>query len=51
VAELRRIQRHTVSIDSGAPIHGVSTVQPRQAEALAALRIKKPTIDTQLTLL
>ena len=51
LAELRRIQRHTVSIDSGAPIHGVSTVQPRQAEALAALRIKKPTIDTQLTLL
>jgi transposase len=51
LAELRRIQRHTVSLDSGAPIHGVSTVQPRQAQALAALRIKKPTIDTQLTLL
>lgn len=51
LADLRRIQRHTVSIDSGAPINGVSTVQPRQAQALAALRIKKPTIDTQLTLL
>ena len=51
LADLRRIQRHTVSIDSGAPIHGVSTVQPRQADALAALRIKKPTLDTQLTLL
>jgi len=51
LADLRRIQRHTVSIDSAAPIHGVSTVQPRQAQALAALRIKKPTIDTQLTLL
>ena len=51
LADLRRIQRHTVSIDSGAPIHGVSTVQPRQAQALAALRIKKPTLDTQLTLL
>jgi transposase len=51
LANLRRIQRHTVSIDSGAPIHGVSTVQPRQAEALAALRIKKPTLDTQLSLL
>jgi transposase len=51
LADLRRIQRHTVSIDNGAPIHGVSTVQPRQAHALAALRIKKPRIDTQLTLL
>ena len=51
LADLRRIQRHTVSIDSAAPIHGVSTVQPRQARALAALRIKKPTIETQLTLL
>jgi transposase len=51
LADLRRIQRHTVSIDSGATIHGVSSVQPRQADALAALRIKKPTLDTQLSLL
>ncbi|GAP35184.1 hypothetical protein ISF6_0755 [Piscinibacter sakaiensis] len=51
LADLRRIQRHTVSIDKGAPIHGVSTVQPRQAETLAALNVKKPTIDAQLTLL
>jgi len=51
LADLRRIQRHTVSIDSGAPIHGVSTVQPRQAQALAALNIKKPTVGAQLTLL
>lgn len=51
LANRRRNQRHTVSIDSGAPIHGVSTVQPRQAAALAALRIKKPTLDAQLSLL
>ena len=51
LADLRRIQRHTVSIDSGAPIHGVYALQPRQADALAALRIKKPTLDTQLSLL
>ncbi|XVJ69222.1 MAG: IS1634 family transposase [Rhizobacter sp.] len=51
LADLRRIQRHTVSIDSGAPIHGVSTVQPRQAASLAALNIKKPTVDTQMSLL
>ena len=51
LADLRRIQRHTVSIDSGATIHGVSTVQPRQAAALAALNIKKPSFDAQLSLL
>lgn len=49
LADLRRIQRHTVSIDKGAPIHGVSTVQPRRAATLAALNIKKPTIHAQLT--
>jgi transposase len=51
LADLRLIQRHTVTVDSNAPIHGVSTVQPRQAQALAALRIKKPTVNTQLNLL
>ena len=51
LADLRRIQRHTVSIDNGALIQGVSTIRPRQAAALAALNIKKPTLDTQLTLL
>jgi len=52
LAELRRIQRHTVSIDSGAPIQGVSTVHPHQADVLAALNIKtKPTCDPQMSLL
>ncbi len=51
LAELRRIQQHTVRIDNGAPILGVSTVQPRQAQALAALNIKKPTVDAQMPLL
>jgi len=51
LADLRRIQRHTVSIDSGTPIHGVSAVQPRQADVLAALKIKKPTYDVQMPLL
>lgn len=51
LADLRRIQRHTVSIDNGNPIHGVSTVNPRQAQALAALQVKKPTLDDQLSLL
>jgi transposase len=51
LADLRRIQRHTVSIDRGAPIHGVSTVQPRQAAALAALNIEKPIVNAQMSLL
>ena len=51
LADLRRIQRHTVSIDSAAPIHGVSTIHPRQADVLAALNVKKPTQDAQLSLL
>ena len=51
LADLRHIQRHTVSIDNGAPIQGVSTIHPRQADVLAALSIKKPTYDAQMTLL
>jgi len=51
LADLRRIQRHTVTIDNGAPIHGISTVQPRQAETLAALKLQKPTLAAQLPLL
>lgn len=51
LADLRRIQRHTVSIDRGAPLHGVSTIHPRQAEVLTALHIEKPTYDAQLPLL
>ncbi|MFY8017753.1 MAG: IS1634 family transposase [Inhella sp.] len=51
LAELRRIQRHTVRIADAAPIHGVSTLQPRQADVLAALQVNKPTLNTQLPLL
>ena len=51
LAELRRIQRHSVSIDNAAPVQGVSTVHPRQAEVLAALHVKKPTHDAQMSLL
>jgi transposase len=51
LTELRRIQRHTVSIDSAAPAHGVSTINQQQADVLDALNIKKPAIDTQLSLL
>jgi transposase len=51
LADLRRIQRHTVSINNGAPVQGVSTVNQRQSEVLAALKIKKPPHDAQMNLL
>ena len=51
LADLRRIQRHTVSINSGAPLQGISTVNQRQSEVLAALNIKKPVYDAQMNLL
>ena len=38
-------------INDSAPIGGVSTIHPEQAALLAALRIKKPPADTQMTLL
>lgn len=51
LADLRRIQRHSVSINNAAPIQGVSTIVQRHADVLAALKIKKPTHDAQLSLL
>lgn len=49
--KLRRIQRHSVSINAGAPIGGVSTINQEQAGVLAALKLKKPTPDPQMSLL
>ena len=49
--KLRRIQRHSVSINAGAPIGGVSTINQEQASVLAALNLKKPTPDPQMSLL
>ena len=51
LAQLRRIQRHRVSINQAAPISGISTINTQQAAVLAALNLKKPTEDTQLSLL
>jgi hypothetical protein len=51
LADLRRIQRHSVSINNAAPIQGVSSIVQRQTDVLAALKIKKPSNDTQLSLL
>jgi hypothetical protein len=48
---LRRIQRHSVSINRAAPVTGMSTINPQQARVLAALNVKKPAVDAQLSLL
>jgi transposase len=49
--KLRRIQRHSVSINAGAPVGGVSTINQEQAGLFEALKLTKPTHDTQLSLL
>ena len=51
LAQLRRIQRHRVSINQAAPISGISTINTQQAGVLAALNLKKPTEEAQLSLL
>jgi transposase len=51
LAQLRRIQRQTVTINNSAPISGVSSVNDQQAGLLAALKIKTPQPSTQLSLL
>jgi transposase len=48
--ELRRIQRHTVCINDGAPIQGISTIHQRQIDILSALNVNKPIYGTQLSL-
>jgi len=51
LAQLRRIQRHSVRINNGDPISGVSTINIQHPSLYAALNLKKPTQDTQLSLL
>jgi len=51
LASLRRIQHHTVSINDSAPISGVSTVTREQSDVLAALGVKKPVDERQMSLL
>jgi hypothetical protein len=48
---LRRVQRHTVCINDGAPVQGISNINQEQAGVLAALKLKKPTPDPQMSLL
>lgn len=45
LAQLRRIQRHSVSINRAVPVMGLSTINTQQASVLAALNVKRPTVD------
>ena len=49
--KLRRIQQHSVSINAGASVGGVSTIHQEQAGVFEALNLKKPTQDTQSRLM
>ncbi|MEO8151757.1 MAG: IS1634 family transposase, partial [Rhizobacter sp.] len=48
---LRRVQRHRVRIDGAEPIAGVSTIHQDQADTLDALKISKPNLNAQMSLL
>jgi transposase len=49
--KLRRIQHHRVTLNGTESVTGISTINKEQTGILAALTIKKPTIETQLPLL
>lgn len=51
LAKLRRVQRHTVTIDDAAPVSGISTINEEQSGVLAALKLRKPTASPQMSLL
>ena len=51
LAALSRIQRHDAMINNTHPVTGLSTINKEQTEILSALRLKKPTLKTQLSLL
>ena len=51
LAQLRRIQRHSVTINAGTPISGISTINTQQSNVFTALNLKKPTQNAQLNLL
>ncbi len=49
--QLRRIQHHRIRLNGAAPVAGVSSINDQQSEVLNALRVKKPDVFQQLTLL
>lgn len=51
LAKLRRIRHHRVFINAAQPVAGLSSVDHEQAAILAALNLRTPTLNAQLTLL
>jgi hypothetical protein len=51
LAKLRRIQHHRVTLNESQPMTGLSSISQEQSEILAALTIRKPSQNDQLTLL
>ncbi len=51
LSKLRRIQHQQITINSTQPVAGLSTIDQEHTAILATLTIKKPTLNTQLTLL
>ena len=49
--QMRQVQRHRVRIDGAEPIAGISTLHQDQADTLDALKIKKPRLNAQMSLL
>ena len=49
--KLRRIQHQQVTLGVAQPAAGLSTIRQEHTDILSALTIKKPTLNTQLTLL
>jgi len=51
LSKLRRIQHQRITLNNSQPIAGLSSITQEHTDILSALTIKKPTLDTQLTLL
>lgn len=51
LAKLRHIQHHRITLNESEPVAGLSSINKEQIDILSALTIKKPSLNTQLTLL
>lgn len=51
VAKLRRIQHHRACINAAQPVAGLSSIDHEQVAILVVLDLKKPTLNSLLTLL
>jgi len=49
--QLRRIQHHRIRLNGAEPLCGVSSINDGQSGVLSALKVKKPAVSLQLTLL